>query len=206
MTQPTSLSVADLVVTDLDVQRGELVLCRGVSFSLNAGDICHVVGNNGTGKTSLLMQLAGLLPIVTGQVQYITQPVYISHQVSINTDLTIIQNLRFLLALYGVTTSDAHIKDALTWVNLQGLETLTCSQLSAGQARRVNLARLFVMSAQHSKVWLLDEPFTALDGFMINKLQQRMQAFVDEDGMILMTSHQSTKVANQKLDLSLYLT
>lgn len=199
------MTQATLVVTELDVQRGDLILCHNVSFILNAGDICHIVGHNGTGKTSLLMQLAGLLPIVTGQVQSITQPVYISHQVSINTDLTIIQNLHFLLALYGIKANDSRMKEALTWVDLKGLESLPCHQLSAGQARRVNLARLFVMSAKHSQVWLLDEPFTALDTFMIKKLQQRMQTFVDEGGMILMTSHQYTKVANQKLDLSHFM-
>lgn len=97
-----------VTLDDVDVQRGEFVLCQGVNLTLNAGDICHLIGENGLGKTTLLSQIAGLLPMVSGRVVYHQgdiHPVYVSHQLGISGSLTVAQNLAFLLSLYGV---DAH--------------------------------------------------------------------------------------------------
>ena len=207
----TALNTALLALDELTVQRGEIPLCEGVSLNLSAGSICHLIGANGTGKTTLLMQLAGLLPVLTGETYYQgavslpIQPLYVSHQLGIHPNLTVAQNLTFLLNLYGITPSAADIDDALTWVGLQGFETISSSHLSAGQTRRITLARLYLLTPEVTPLWLLDEPFTALDVDMVARMKERLQAFAAAGGSILMTSHQAVGVANQVLDLSEYL-
>ncbi|MDN5620088.1 MAG: heme ABC exporter ATP-binding protein CcmA [Psychrobacter sp.] len=208
------MSVLDTPVLTLDeltVQRGEIPLCEGVTLHLSAGSICHLIGANGTGKTTLLMQLAGLLPVLTGEVSYQgqsslpIQPLYVSHQLGIHPNLTVAQNLTFLLNLYGITPSTTDIDDALTWVGLQGFETISSSHLSAGQTRRITLARLYLLTPDVTPLWLLDEPFTALDVDMVARMEALLCDFAHAGGSILMTSHQAVGVANQMLDLSDYM-
>jgi heme exporter protein A len=207
----TALNTALLALDELTVQRGEIPLCEGVSLKLSAGSICHLIGANGTGKTTLLMQLAGLLPVLTGETYYQgavrlpIQPLYVSHQLGIHPNLTVAQNLTFLLNLYGITPSAADIDDALIWVGLQGFETISSSHLSAGQTRRITLARLYLLTPEVTPLWLLDEPFTALDVDMVARMEDRLRDFAHKGGAILMTSHQAVGVANQVLDLSDYM-
>lgn len=207
----TALATPLLVLDELTVQRGEIPLCEAVTLHLSAGSICHLVGANGTGKTTLLMQLAGLLPVLTGEVVYQgaatlpIQPLYVSHQLGIHPNLTVAQNLTFLLNLYGLTPSSADIDEALTWVGLQGFETLSSSHLSAGQTRRITLARLYLLTPDVTPLWLLDEPFTALDVDMVARMEDRLRDFANAGGAILMTSHQAVGVANQVLDLTEYM-
>jgi len=207
----TAVDAPLLALDELTVQRGEIPLCEGVTLNLPAGSICHLVGANGTGKTTLLMQLAGLLPVLTGEVYYQgseilpIQPLYVSHQLGIHPNLTVAQNLTFLLNLYGITPSIADIDDALSWVGLQGFETISSSHLSAGQTRRITLARLYLLTPDVTPLWLLDEPFTALDVDMVARMEDRLCDFANVGGSILMTSHQAVGVANQILDLSDYM-
>ena len=195
----------------LSVQRGEVPLCEGVSLTLAAGGICHLIGANGTGKTTLLMQLAGLLPVLSGEVSYRgvaglpVQPLYVSHQLGINPSLTVAQNLTFLLNLYGIAPSRDDMDEALTWVGLQGFEALSSSHLSAGQTRRITLARLYLLTPAVTPLWLLDEPFTALDVDMVVRMETRLSEFAQLGGAIIMTSHQPVSVATQVLDLSGYM-
>lgn len=211
MTAPPSSVPPMLTLNALTVQRGEIPLCEGVDLALPAGAICHLIGANGTGKTTLLMQLAGLLPVLTGTVQYQgmaglpIQPLYVSHQLGIHPSLTVAQNLTFLLNLYGIAPSRDDIDSALAWVGLQGFERISSSHLSAGQTRRITLARLYLLSAEVTPLWLLDEPFTALDIDMVARMEARLEQFVAQGGAILMTSHQPVAVANQVLDLSDYM-
>ncbi|WP_201511247.1 heme ABC exporter ATP-binding protein CcmA [Psychrobacter alimentarius] len=207
----TALDTPLLVLDELTVQRGEIPLCEAVTLQLSEGSICHLIGANGTGKTTLLMQLAGLLPVLTGEVSYQgvaslpVQPLYVSHQLGIHPNLTVAQNLTFLLNLYGITPSAADIDAALTWVGLQGFETISSSHLSAGQTRRITLARLYLLTPEVTQLWLLDEPFTALDVDMVARMEERLCDFAHAGGAILMTSHQSVGVANQVLDLTEYM-
>ena len=207
----TVLDTPLLALDELTVQRGEIPLCERVALQLSASSICHLVGANGTGKTTLLMQLAGLLPVLSGEVTYQgqsilpVQPLYVSHQLGIHPNLTVAQNLTFLLNLYGITPSAADIDDALTWVGLQGFETISSSHLSAGQTRRITLARLYLLTPDVTPLWLLDEPFTALDVDMVARMEARLCEFAQAGGSILMTSHQAVGVANQVLDLSDYM-
>lgn len=205
------MTTSILKLNDLTVQRGDMPLCAGVDLTLNSGQICHLIGANGAGKTTLLMQLAGLLPVQQGEVSYcgqlgpIVQPLYVSHQLGIHPDLTVSQNLTFLLNLYGVSPSVDDIEAALSWVGLYGYESISSSHLSAGQTRRIALARLYLMHPQMTPLWLLDEPFTALDVDMVARLSERLVEFSNAGGAVLMTSHQPVTVADQQLDLSQYL-
>ncbi|MGP5436796.1 heme ABC exporter ATP-binding protein CcmA [Psychrobacter alimentarius] len=207
----TALDTPLLVLDELTVQRGEIPLCEAVTLQLSTGSICHLIGANGTGKTTLLMQLAGLLPVLTGEVSYQgvaslpMQPLYVSHQLGIHPNLTVAQNLTFLLNLYGITPSAEDIDAALTWVGLQGFETISSSHLSAGQTRRITLARLYLLTPDVTQLWLLDEPFTALDVDMVARMEEKLCDFAHAGGAILMTSHQSVGVANQVLDLTKYM-
>ncbi len=204
-------NMSTLTLDNVTVQRGELPLCTSVNLDLAAGDICHLIGANGTGKTTLLMQLAGLLPVLTGLVHYQgqvglpVQPLYVSHQLGIHPSLTVAQNLTFLLNLYGVSPTFTEINEALEWVGLQGFEDLSSSHLSAGQTRRITLARLYLLTPDITPLWLLDEPFTALDVDMVARMEHRLRKFTAAGGSILMTSHQSVGVADQMLDLSEYM-
>ena len=207
----TVLDAPLLALAELTVQRGETPLCEKVALTLSTGDICHLIGANGTGKTTLLMQLAGLLPVLTGTVRYQgveslpVQPLYVSHQLGIHPNLTVAQNLTFLLNLYGIAPSSTDIDAALTWVGLQGFETVSSSHLSAGQTRRITLARLYLLTPAVTPLWLLDEPFTALDVDRVARMEDRLCDFASAGGAILMTSHQAVGVANQMLDLSDYM-
>ncbi|AKG08176.1 heme ABC transporter ATPase [Moraxella bovoculi] len=194
-----------VTLDDVDVQRGEFVLCQGVNLTLDAGDICHLIGENGLGKTTLLSQIAGLLPMVSGGVVYHRgdiHPVYVSHQLGISGSLTVAQNLAFLLSLYGVDVHRDVIDYALEQVGLYGLNDISSVQLSAGQMRRVGLSRLFVLSPDESPFWLLDEPLTALDVQMVAQIENRISDFADQGGAVLMTSHQAIGVKTGVLDLA----
>lgn len=191
-----------LTLIDVDVQRGDFILCQGVNLTLQAGEICHLVGENGLGKTTLLHQITGLLPTQTGQINTQAPPVYISHQLGISKDLTVAQNLRFLLALYGAKSDNDTLDVALDAVGLYGLANTSSAQLSAGQTRRIGLAKLFVLDVCHSDLWLLDEPLTALDVSMVTKIETRMQDFAKAGGAIVATSHQTMQGANKHLDLT----
>lgn len=193
-----------ITIDGLCVQRDEFVLCQGVGFTLNAGDVCHLIGENGLGKTTLLSQIANLLPIVTGEVIYRdgVRPVYVSHQLGISEHLTVAQNLAFLLSLYGMDSHRDVIDFALDQVGLYGLNDVSSMQLSAGQMRRVGLSRLFVLSVDKSPLWLLDEPLTALDVQMIGRVEQRIGEFASLGGAVLMTCHQPTDIKTDVLDLA----
>lgn len=193
-----------LILDGVDVQRGDFVLCQGVDLTLNVGDICHLIGENGLGKTTLLSQITGLLPVMTGQVLYAkTQyPVYVSHQLGISGSLTVMQNLSFLLALYGVDIHCDVIDFALERVGLYGLGDVMSMQLSAGQIRRVGLAKLFVLEPHHTPLWLLDEPLTALDVQMVAQIENRISDFASQGGAVLMTSHQPIGIKTGTLDLA----
>lgn len=196
------LSPALLSLQGVDVQRGDFVLCQAVTKKLQAGDVCHLIGENGLGKTTLLSQIAGLLPVVNGVIESPAQMVYVSHQLGISSHLTVGQNLRFLLSLYGVECDDDELEEALMQVGLQGLQDVPSTQLSAGQMRRVGLARLFVLQASDAPLWLLDEPLTALDVAMVARLEARIRRFARDGGAVLMTSHQATNATNCTLDLA----
>ncbi|MFN4148474.1 MAG: cytochrome c biogenesis heme-transporting ATPase CcmA, partial [Rhodocyclaceae bacterium] len=159
-------------------------------------------------KTSLLRILAGLSPPAAGEVYWQGEPIrllaeeyrrhllFLGHQGAVKEELTPLENLTFAAELDGVTLSEAEALYALARFGLRGREDLAVRFLSAGQKRRVLLARLAVKQAA---LWILDEPFTALDVKAVELLSQLIVEHVEGGGICILTSHQSIPLPNGKI-------
>jgi heme exporter protein A len=199
-------------VSNLSCARGDKRLFSGVSFSLQPGQWLQLEGNNGVGKTSLLRLVCGLSALEEGEMTWNHQAVskdlqtfranlaYLGHQLALKDDLTPLENLQTDAAIVGrpLTASDA--MQALAQMGLRGRENLPVRVLSQGQKRRTALARLLVSSAQ---LWVLDEPFVALDTMAQNALTEVINAHLTKQGMVLFTSHQAVSLGGQGLSYRL---
>lgn len=176
----------------LGLERGGRELFRDLSFTANPGQLLQIDGPNGAGKTSLLRILAGLSRYgFDGSVARHVPLLYLGHQSAVKALLTPRENLAWHVA-GEASHSDAGIERALASVGLYGYEDVPSMTLSAGQHRRVNLARLYLST---SPLWLLDEPFTAIDKGGVAELEQLLVSHVDRGGAVIMTSHQPLQVA-----------
>ncbi len=189
-----------LAVYDLCLERGGRELFRNLAFSVLPGQLLQVDGPNGAGKTSLLRILAGLSRYgFTGRVERSAPPLYLGHQPAVKALLTPRENLAWHVA--GESAYDTRqIEDALARVGLYGYEDVPSHALSAGQHRRVNLARLYLSARP---LWLLDEPFTAIDRGGVADLEALLVAHVERGGAVVMTSHQQLRVDYRVQMLSL---
>ena len=188
-----------LAASDLACSRGERRLFDAVNFGLEAGEWLHVKGENGSGKTTLLRTVVGLSPPDTGAIQWRGTDtracaeafrgalLYIGHQAALKDELTPLENLRLALALDGVAADDGHLMDVLERSGLQGREDLPCRVLSAGQKRRLLMARLLLRPAD---LWVLDEPFSALDAPGVELLCSMIGDHLARGGVAVLTSHQ----------------
>ncbi|RUO43102.1 heme ABC transporter ATP-binding protein CcmA [Aliidiomarina taiwanensis] len=179
--------------------RGERTLFNGLNLAVEPGQLWQVQGPNGAGKSSFLRILAGLLPAQAGQVhfrgqsiadvssQYHSELLFIGHKAGIKPELTAIENLEFYAAIQGHPLT-APPYELLEQLGLVGLEDIPAQRLSAGQQRRIALARLWLNSAS---LWILDEPFTSLDVSGIDLLHQRFQQHLASGGAVILTSHQA---------------
>lgn len=195
---------AALKISNLSCQKGYNRLFNNLSFAVKSGDILRITGANGSGKTSLFKIIAGLGNADTGSVflnqtpshcaQYRQQVFYLGHLPAISLELSVIENLEFLL---GLNSTSAHINliQALKNVTLQGYENEQTNKLSAGQKRRVILAGLFVSDAV---IWLLDEPFTALDSDGVKIVEKQIIRHSQQGGICLFSSHQNVRLPKQK--------
>lgn len=193
-------------VSNLSCSKGDKRLFSGVSFTLQPGQWLHLKGDNGVGKTSLLRLACGLSALEDGEITWNHQAVskdpqtfranlaYLGHQLALKDDLSPLENLQTDAAIVGrqLTASDA--KQALAQMGLRGRENLPVRVLSQGQKRRTALARLLVSSA---KLWVLDEPFVALDTMAQNALSEVINAHLAKQGMVLLTSHQAVSLGGQ---------
>jgi heme exporter protein A len=178
--------------------RGERPLFRGVDLAVDGGEWLHVRGANGAGKTSLLRLLAGLAQPSEGQVRWQGEPIaacagayrrellFLGHQGALKDDLTALENIELAGALDGAPPARADVAAALRRFGLQGREELPVRVLSAGQKRRVLLARLLTRKA---KLWVLDEPFNALDAKAVTMLSGLVADHLGAGGMAVVTSH-----------------
>lgn len=197
-----------LECVNLQCTRGDRTLFTDLNFSLNEGEILHVKGVNGSGKTSLLRIMAGLMLAANGEIRWLGKNIrklreeyqkdlfYLGHLPGIKADLTALENLRVNNALSGNTISEDEAWNALGHIGLKGREDLPARVLSQGQQRRVALARMLVSKA---KIWILDEPFTALDVKAVDMLQNVLSTHLENQGMIILTTHQDFTVSKGSL-------
>lgn len=189
-----------LTATGLSLERGGRELFSALSFSVHAGQLIQLEGPNGAGKTSLLRILAGLSRYgFEGAVSRTVPLLYLGHHAAVKALLTPRENLAWHVAGEAVH-DDAEIEEALSRVGLYGYEDVPSHALSAGQHRRVNLARLYL---SRCPLWLLDEPFTAIDKRGVGELEQLLVTHVEQGGAALMTSHQALSVAHRVQILNL---
>lgn len=197
---PAGAGAPLLAAHSLCLERGGRELFRELSFTVQPGQLLQIDGPNGAGKTSLLRILAGLSRYgFSGEVQRHVPLLYLGHHPAVKALLTPRENLAWHVAGECVH-SDVEIEQALARVGLYGYEDVPSLALSAGQHRRVNLARLYLSG---SALWLLDEPFTAIDKAGVAELEQLMVAHVEGGGAVVMTSHQQMQVAYRVELLSL---
>jgi len=177
-----------LNVQGLSCRRGGEILFADVSFRLEPGELLHIVGVNGSGKTTLLQCLSGLRQHDGGTIDGL-QPDsmhYLAHHNAVNGFLTPLEQLQHDATLFASRLAMS-ADEALAAVRLDKYKYLRCAQLSAGQNRRVALARLWLLKAE---CWLLDEPFTALDDAMCAALEEKLATFCSEGGIAVVSSHQ----------------
>lgn len=179
--------------------RGERLLFKNLSLEVNSGEILYIQGANGTGKTTLLKVLSGILMPQEGNVywgsvplkacwpSYACQRLFIGHQDGLKTNLSVFENLEYATRLAYNEAAPQLINAALQQMGLFKFSALPVTALSAGQRRRLAMARLLTIKAQ---LWILDEPFTSLDQMGVQQLQQLFKQHITQDGMIILTSHQ----------------
>ncbi|MBE1161306.1 cytochrome c biogenesis heme-transporting ATPase CcmA [Dyella acidiphila] len=166
-----------------------------LDFRLEAGELTLIEGDNGSGKTTLMRILTGLLRPEEGELLWRGQPLswdrcsgevlFLGHQLGLKTELSPRENLAFAIGLYGQHNL-ARINEALTLVGLTGYEDEAVRKLSAGQKKRVALARLLLIPAS---LWLLDEPYANLDRTGIELVNRLLEAHIAQGGAALVTSH-----------------
>lgn len=192
-----------LSVSNLGCIRGERVLFKNLSFNVNSGKLLYVQGENGSGKTTLLRTLCGLSAPAAGEIawnnqsiktlaeDYTGQVLYIGHLAGIKDDLTAIENIQFSISLSGYTVEREQAVNALEALGIARCADLPTRVLSQGQKRRIGLAQLWLQDQpEQMPMWILDEPFTALDINMIKKLTQHIEKYVKNGGIVVFTSHQ----------------
>lgn len=194
-----------LTAHGLSCIRGERRLFSGLDFSVGPGEWLHVQGENGAGKTSLLRILASLSPPAEGEIRWRGEPIaslaedyrrellFLGHHGAVKEELTPYENLILAARLDGTELDEAAALQALARFGLRGREDLAVRFLSAGQKRRVLLARLAVRKAT---LWILDEPFTALDVKAVEMLSGLIVEHVTQGGIAILTSHQTIPLPN----------
>lgn len=197
-----------LEVKKLQCIRGDRELFTNLSFSIEASQLMMLEGRNGSGKTTLLRALCGLYMADQGEIlwdnksikkqdeAYRRELLYLGHLNAIKPDLSVLENLRINSLLAGENATDDELMGALDTIGLYAFEDFPSSQLSQGQKRRVALARLLVSKA---KLWILDEPFVALDVAAVELLQSIIAKHVDNGGMVILTTHQEVPLTSGKI-------
>jgi heme exporter protein A len=188
-----------LEALNLGCVRGERRLFTGLNFSLQAGHFVQALGPNGSGKTSLLRIVCGLMAPVAGEVrwggtnirrlgeEYFAAIAYIAHQNGVKDELNPIENLRISSGVAGHALSNQEAQATLERVGLTKQKHLPARLLSAGQRRRLALARLLAFRAN---LWILDEPLASLDDDGAALVRKLISEHLDHDGMAIIATHQ----------------
>ena len=193
-----------LEVSKLGCVRGDRRLFSGLDLSVSPGTFVQLTGPNGSGKTSLLRILCGLLTPAEGEIkweganirslaeEYVAQVTYVGHRPGIKDELSAVENLRISNALNGVLVSKERAFEVLGYMGLAGRESLPARLLSEGQRRRVGLARLIV---SNTKLWLLDEVLTSLDKGAVALVRSLIENHVAGGGIAIVATHQELELA-----------
>jgi heme exporter protein A len=195
-----------LNVLGIECRRGGRALFSDLTFAIHPGELLHIQGVNGSGKTSLLRILAGLSRQEVGEVRwngadvresredYAASLLYLGHQPAVKDDLTVAENLSVSSRLAGLDLSPRAMSTALDIVGLGKRTGLPARVLSQGQRRRLALARLWL---DRRPLWVLDEPFTALDMHATALLENRLEQHLMEGGMVVLTTHQPPVIGEE---------
>jgi heme exporter protein A len=196
-----------LIAKELTCVRGDTELFRNLSFEISPGSILQITGGNGSGKSSLLRILCGLLSPQDGQVLWGQNPIhddrdyfhsqllYLGHQPALKGDLTAIENLISQAALSGIALSTQEAKKIILDLNLQGVSGRPIRTLSQGQKQRVGLAKLLIQPKK--MIWILDEPLNALDQATSEAIETMLLRHASENGIIVFSSHLPLALATQ---------
>jgi len=199
-----TLQKTELVVKNLSCSRDDRLLFDKLNFSLQIGQVLLLEGSNGSGKTTLLRILCGFRQADAGEIlwrgddmaasSYYADMAYVGHADGTKKELTVLENLKFALALNA--PGHYSIDQALVKVQLAGFDDNSVQTLSAGQKRRLSLARLLVT---HNILWILDEPFTSLDRQGIELIESLIADHVQQGGMVILTSHHDLNLSHLAL-------
>lgn len=199
------MSTALLKVENLFCERDDRILFEDLCFSIDAGEVIQVEGSNGSGKTTLLRILSGLSNHYEGDIYWQGQDVsevredfrrellYFGHHPGVKAILTPEENLHWYAAMHPGINGQG-ISAALEKVGLGGFEDSPCHTLSAGQNRRVSLARLYLTQA---KLWILDEPFTAIDKKGVAEKERMILDHAEQGGTVIFTTHHELAIGHQ---------
>jgi heme exporter protein A len=208
----TSATVLDAI--ELRCERGDRLLFDRLSFQLAPGHCLHIAGDNGAGKTSLLRILCGLLRATAGEVhwkgrpissvrdEYGTQILYVGHSNGVKDELTPTENLLIWAKMAGVPVAVERLSDSLRQLAIGQFAHWPTGRLSQGQRRRVNLARLAL--CDRAKLWILDEPFNALDRSGVSTLNAMIERKLASGASVVLTTHQAWEAPARvtRIDLS----
>ena len=207
ISQTSNTSDYVLQASALSCVRGDRLLFSDLDLLVRAGECLHVRGENGVGKTSLLRLLTGLSKPESGEIlwkqqaiaaesaQYHRELLFLGHRDALKEDLTALENLQMYAAIDDVALTQERALSSLWRFGLRGREHLPVSYLSAGQKRRVLMARMLTRQA---KLWILDEPFNALDINAVHALQALITEHLEHGGLVVLTSHQNIDIPNMK--------
>jgi heme exporter protein A len=198
-----------LQARQIECTRGNRRLFQDLSFRLEAKQALRVRGENGSGKTSLLRMVAGLSPVEAGEIlwnqariaalgeDYRRDLLFLGHANGLKDDLTAVENLQHALALAGTMAGGAELRAALAEQGLAAVADLPVKLLSQGQKRRVALVRLGFSADK--PLWVLDEPFSALDAASTGRIEKVVVSHLQRGGMALFTTHQEVELAGAQV-------
>lgn len=196
-----------LKIANLTCVRGARTLFSDLSFSLSEGELLHLKGGNGAGKTSLLRIICGLSQPESGEIRWNEAVIgsmgdgfrrdicYLGHANALQEALSVQENLGFIATLGGHPADATTIGAALARLGVRATQQRLVRHLSQGQKRRVALTRLLLTSA---RLWVLDEPFVALDARGLGALSDIIAAHLERGGLVILTSHQAVDIGNRQ--------
>ena len=191
-----------LKVSNISCERQENIIFKDLNFLANSGELIRILGKNGSGKSSLLKIITGLLKPVTGSIlwndheinqqraDFVNQLTYIGHKAAIKTELTVTENILTLLGLCKSQHKPQLIEKALAQLELTRYGDVQAGYLSQGQQRRIALSRLWL---EDTNLWVLDEPYTALDTEAIQLINGLISNAVSKGVIVIFTSHLETE-------------